>query len=120
MKNLIKIIGLGILLSTSQIVFAQSADSKVKFGNIDFKADNIKIDNMTNIIVYEGNVSLNSDNITFDFADRIIYDMNIQKMEIYKPKNFKLSSMETVKIKNQINPNFDIITFYPKEGRVEL
>ena len=120
MINSIKILGLGLLFITSQDTFAQNVNEKFKSGNLTLKADNIKIDNTTSIVVYEGNVSLTSDNITFDCADKITLDTKNQKMEIYKPKNFKLSSMETVKIKNQINPNFDIITFYPTEGRVEL
>lgn len=120
MNNPIKISTIGFLFITSSIVFAQNIDSKLKSENINFKADNIKIDNATNTVFYEGNVSLKSHNISFDSADRIVYDTHNQKMEIYEPKNFKLISMKNVIIKNQNKPNLDIITFYPKEGRVEL
>ena len=120
MKNSIKILALGLLFITSQNTFAQNVDEKIKSGNLALKADNIKIDNTSNIVIYEGNVSLNSHNVTFDSADRIIFDTKNQKMEIYKPKNFKFISMQTVNIKNQNKTNVDFVTFYPKEGRLEL
>ncbi len=120
MINSIKILGLGLLFITSQDTFAQNVNEKFKSGNLTLKADNIKIDNTTSIVVYEGNVSLTSDNITFDCADKITLDTKNQKMEIYKPKNFKFISMETVNIKNQDKPNLDVVTFYAKEGRLEL
>ncbi|WHF52407.1 LptA/OstA family protein [Chryseobacterium gotjawalense] len=120
MKNSIKILALGLLFITSQNTFAQNVDEKVKSGNLALKADNIKIDNKTNVVVYEGNVSLSSDNVTFDCADKIVFDTNQQKMEIYKPQNFKFISMKTLMLKNQDKPNFDFVTFYTKEGRLEL
>ena len=120
MKNSSKILALVLLFITSQNIFAQNVDGQIKSGNLALKAEKIKIDNTSNIVVYEGNVSLNSDNLTFDSADRIIFDTKNQKMEIYKPKNFKFISMQTVSIKNQNKPNVDFVTFYPKEGRLEL
>ena len=120
MNNSIKIVAIGFLLMASPNSFAQNSDSDLKTENITFKADNIKIDNATNTVFYEGNVSLKSHNISFDGAAKIIYDTNNQKMEIYKPKNFKLISMKNVIVKNQNKQNLDIITFYPKEDRVEL
>ena len=120
MKNFIKIVGLGVSLFTSQIIFGQNLDEKVSYGHLDFKADRIKIDNASNIVVYEGNVSLNSNNVTFDSADKIIFDTKNQKMEIYRPKKFKFISMESVHIKNKNIPYLDFVTFYPKKGRLEF
>ena len=117
MNNSIKILAIGFLLMASANSFAQNKDSDLKPGNITFKADNIKIDNTTNTVFYKRNVSLKSHNISFDGADKIIYDTNNQKIEIYKPKNLKLISMKNVIVNKQ---NLDIITFYPKEDRVEL
>ena len=120
MKNSIKILALGLLFITSKNAFAQNIDEKVKSGNLTFKANKVNIDNTSSIVVYEGNVSLNSDNVTFDSAERIIFDIKNQKMEIYQPKNFKYISMQTVNIKDQNIPNLEVVTFYLKEGRLEL
>lgn len=93
MKRLFTISGIFMLLLLSQNTFAQE-QSKMK--SFTFKSDKTKRNLEDKTTIYEGNVMIKNDNISFENAEKVIHNPENGTYTIYHPKNFKIIAAKSV------------------------
>ena len=113
MKRLFTISGIFMLLLLSQNTFAQE-QSKMK--SFTFKSDKIKRNLEDKTTIYEGNVMIKNDNISFENAERVTIDEKNNTVTIYNPKDFKILHAKTVSKTGGSNKN--IIVYNTKEESI--
>lgn len=85
MMNIKLLLG-GVMITVSTLIFAQQKkDCSFKIAghsSVENKKDST--------VVYTGDVSFNSPNLTFNQAEKVIVDYVTNDVKIYKPRNLKL------------------------------
>ena len=125
MKKSLKIFGTLILIFLAQNYYSQNKQTSKAVveneNNNDLKlyADNIVSNDKTKIITFSGNASLYSKSISFDSAEKMVYDTTANKIEIHKPKNFKVYQLKSM-VKNSNSQNQDLVIYDVKENTITL
>lgn len=119
MKNIFKLISGVLFLSSFQLSFSQTILKTAKNDNLRIDSFAFKIDDVTKVSSFTGNVSLQSKNLSFDGAEKVIWDKANDNMLIYSPKNFKVDEMQKI---NRSDPDkiLEVITYHPKQEFLEL
>jgi len=93
MKRFFTISGVFMLLLVSQTTFAQE---KRVMKSFTFKSDKSKKNAEDKTTIYEGNVMMKNDNISFENAEKVIYNAEYGTYTIYSPRNFKIIAAKSV------------------------
>lgn len=93
MKRYFTISGIFMFLLVSQISFGQEKKVMKSFS---FKSDKLKKNSEDKTTTYEGNVTMKNDNISFENAEKVIYNGEDETYTIYRPKNFKILAAKSV------------------------
>lgn len=93
MKRYFTISGIFMFLLFSQISFGQEKKVMKSFS---FKSDKSKKNSEDKTTTYEGNVTMKNDNISFENAEKVIYNGEDETYTIYRPKNFKILAGKSV------------------------
>lgn len=122
MKNFARILTTFILLLIALNFYSQANNNnktvELENQNLKFKADNILENKTTGIITLFGNAALMSDSINFEGAEKIIFNTQTKKIEILKPKNFKIFHLNYL-IKEK-SDNYDLMIYDVKENTLTL
>ena len=122
MKNFARNLTTFILLLIAQNFYSQANNNnktvELENQNLKFKADNILENKTTGIITFFGNAALMSDSINFEGAEKIIFNTQTKKIEILKPKNFKIFHLNYL-IKEK-SDNYDLMIYDMKENTLTL
>lgn len=113
MKRLFTISGIFMLLLLSQNTFAQE-QSKMK--SFTFKSDKTKRNLEDKTTIYEGNVMIKNDNISFENAEKVIHNPENGTYTIYHPKNFKIIAAKSVYKTGKKEDSHVIIYNYKEES----
>lgn len=93
MKKLFTISCIFMLALVSQKAHAQE---KKHLKSFSFKSDKTKKTLEDKTTIYEGNVMMKNDNISFENAEKVIYNAEYATYTIYSPKNFKILAAKSV------------------------
>ncbi|WP_411812781.1 hypothetical protein ACLB9Y_07345 [Chryseobacterium scophthalmum] len=113
MKRLFTISGIFMLLLLSQNTFAQE-QSKMK--SFTFKSDKTKRNLEDKTTIYEGNVMIKNDNISFENAEKVIHNPENGTYTIYHPENFKIIAAKSVHKTGKKEDSHVIIYNYKEES----
>lgn len=113
MKRLFTISGIFMMLLLSQNNFAQE---KKTIKSFTFKSDKSKRNLEDKTTTYLGNVTMKNDNISFEDAEKVIYDSENGTYTIYHPKNFKILAAKSVYKTGKREDSHVIIYNYKEES----
>lgn len=102
-----------MLLLLSQNTFAQE---KKTIKGFTFKSDKSKRNLEEKTTTYEGNVMMKNDNISFENAEKVVYDPENGTYTIYHPKNFKILAAKSVHKTGKREDSHVIIYNYKEES----
>jgi hypothetical protein len=102
-----------MLLLFSQNTFAQE---KKTIKGFTFKCDKSKRNLEEKTTTYEGNVMMKNDNISFENAEKVVYDPENGTYTIYHPKNFKILAAKSVHKTGKREDSHVIIYNYKEES----
>lgn len=101
------------------LLFSQNttAQEKQTIKSFTFKSDKSKKNVEEKTTIYEGNVMMKNENISFENAEKVVYDPENGTYTIYHPKNFKILAAKSV---NKIGKREDahVIIYNYKEESV--
>ncbi|KQS92458.1 hypothetical protein [Chryseobacterium sp. Leaf394] len=113
MMNVKLLLG-GVMITVSTLIFAQQKEDFFKIAG-----DSGVVNKKDSTVVYTGNVSFNSPNLTFNQAEKVIVDYRTNDVKIYRPKNLKLielNELEKLGEKKQV----DYMVFNTKTKKLTL
>ncbi len=114
MRKKLKILGAFLLMLCSQQIFSQQ-----KSDALELKGENSKRDLQNKTVVYTGNVSLVSNYITFDHAEKVIVEEATNELKIYKPKNFKIIHLDALEKTGKKNEG-DMMIYNTKTKKLTM
>ncbi|HEX7871114.1 MAG TPA: hypothetical protein VF455_13480 [Chryseobacterium sp.] len=113
MKKLFTLSGIFMLFLLSQNV---SAQEKKIIKSFTFKSDKSKKNVEEKTTTYEGNVMMKDENISFENAEKVVYDPENGTYTIYHPKNFKILAAKSVHKTGKREDSHVIIYNYKEES----
>ncbi|MCX8524962.1 hypothetical protein OF897_13670 [Chryseobacterium formosus] len=113
MKKLFTISSIFTLALCSQTTLAQE---KKNIRSLTFKSDKSKKNVEEKTTIYEGNVMMKDENISFENAEKVVYDPENGTYTIYHPKNFKILAAKSVHKTGKREDSHVIIYNYKEES----
>lgn len=113
MKRFFTISGIFMLLLLSQNTFAQEQKASKSFT---FSSDKTNRNLEDKTTIYEGNVMMKNDNISFESAEKVIHNPENGTYTIYRPKNFNILTAKSVHKTGKKEDSHVIIYNYREES----